>query len=273
MFLLSTRVLPRGGGVSKAVSIWDETNQLRSASDLFAAIQGRNVLLVTHGFSVDQFDGEAHLAGWASGLSLASTTILGILWPGDSRWIPKVDYVVEGNEAIASGDLLADFINHNFGGAISLSFASHSLGARMVLETINGLSRDVRALLLMAGAIDNNCLSAEYSTAAKKIKSISILASREDEVLKWAFPAGNFIGGLLSRGVPYVHEALGREGPCIPYTPNLQPGWQIPDSWNYGHGDYLPSSTVAPVPPVVAFPGNAPDVKGAWSAAFMSGRF
>jgi len=238
-----------------------------------ATIQGRDILLVTHGFSVDQLGGEANLAGWASGLTLGNAVVLGILWPGDSRWIPKIDYVTEGNEAMASGDLLADFINRNFAGALSLSFASHSLGARMILQTISGLSRDVRTLLLMAGAIDNTCLSSEYSRAAGKIKNISILSSREDEVLKWAFPVGNFVGGLLSRGTPYVHEALGREGPGIPYSSNLLAGWQIQDIWQFGHGDYLPGAQLVPIPPVTDLLGPVPAVKAAWSAAFMSGRF
>jgi hypothetical protein len=275
MLILSTRVLPRGGGVSKAVSIWDDSNRPHSLVDVAKEIQGRDVLLVTHGFSVSQSEGEANLGGWNTGLTLGNVAVLGLLWPGDSRWIPKVDYVVEGDEAMASGKLLADFINSNFGGALSISFASHSLGARVVLQTMSGLNRKPRTLFLMAGAIDNTCLIKEYSSAAGKVQTISVVASRSDDVLKWAFPTGNFLGGILSRGIPYVHEALGREGPASPYPANLHADWQIPDGWNYGHGDYLPDSLpIAPVLiPIVAFPGPMPNAKPAWSAALMSGRF
>jgi hypothetical protein len=275
MLLLSTRVLPRGGGVSETVSIWDDSNRPHFLADVAKEIQGRDVLLVTHGFSVYQSEGEANLSGWYTGLTLANTAVLGILWPGDSRWIPKVDYVIEGNEAMAAGNLLADFINSNFGGALSISFASHSLGARMVLQTISGLNRSVRTLLLMAGAIDNTCLISEYTKAAGKVQSISVAASRSDDVLKWAFPAGNFLGGIISRGNPYVHEALGREGPACPYPANLHADWQIPDDWDYGHGDYLPDEPpIAPVlAPILTFPGPLPNTKPAWSAALMSGRF
>ena len=70
MLLLSTRVLPRGGGVSKTVSIWDDGNHPKSLADVTQAIQGRDVLLVTHGFSVSQTDGEASLSGWDTGLTL-----------------------------------------------------------------------------------------------------------------------------------------------------------------------------------------------------------
>jgi len=139
---------------------------------------------------------------------------------------------------MSAGNALASFINANFSGALSLSFASHSLGARMVLQTIAGLSRSVRGLLLMAGAIDNTCLSSEYAAAASKVQSISLLASHSDDVLEWAFPSGNFVSGLFSRGVPYIHEAMGREGPAEPYPSpdNIHADWQIPDGWNFGHG-------------------------------------
>jgi hypothetical protein len=120
----------------------------------------------------------------------------------------------------------------------------------MVMQTIAGLSRSVRRLLLMAGAIDNTCLSSEYAAAARKVQSISVLASHSDDVLKWAFPSGNFVSGLFSRGVPYVHEALGREGPAEPYPSpdNIHADWQIPDCWNYGHGSYLPPIPLGPNP-------------------------
>ena len=275
MLILSTRVLPRGGGVSKTVSIWDDSNCPHSLMDVTKEIQGRNVLLVTHGFSVSQSEGEANLCGWKSGLTLGNVVVFGVLWPGDSRWIPKVDYVVEGDEAIASGKLLANFINSNFGGALSLSFASHSLGARVVLQTLSGLNRKCHTLFLMTGAIDSTCLTDEYASASGKVQNISVAASRSDDVLKWAFPVGNVLGGILSRGFPYVHEALGREGPASPYPANLHADWQIPDGWNYGHSDYLPEAPpISPVSlPITAFPGAMPNAKPAWSAALMSGRF
>jgi Alpha/beta hydrolase of unknown function (DUF900) len=275
MLLLSTRVLPRGGGVSQTVSIWDDGNHPRSLADMAKEIQGRDVLLVTHGFSVSQAEGETDLGGWNTGLTLGGVAVLGVLWPGDSRWIPKVDYVVEGNEAMASGVLLANFINDNFGGALSISFASHSLGARMVLQAIAGMSRKVRTLFLMAGAIDNTCLNDEFRVAVSNVQSLSVVASRSDDVLKWAFPAGNFLGGILSRGIPYIHEALGREGPVSPYPVNLRAGWQIPDEWNYGHENYLPDTNpmASVIAAIVDFPGPKPTDKSAWSAALMTGRF
>ncbi len=216
MFFLNTRALPLGGGVGP-LKVLDENSRIYQPADVGAAVRGHDVLLVTHGFNVNQADGLEKLSDWAKLLDLGSTVCVGMLWPGDARWIHVVDYPVEGNEAMDAGNSLADFLNNNFTPALSLSFASHSLGARVVLQTIQGLNRAVRRLLVMAGAIDNTCLASEYANAAAKVQSISVLASRSDDVLKWAFPTGNFVSGLFSRGAPYVHEALGREGPAEPY--------------------------------------------------------
>lgn len=249
MYFLNTRSLPVGGGVGP-LTVLDETNAVHPTSDVVSAVRSHDVLLVTHGFNVRQLDGLQKLSNWAKLLDVGNTVCVGVLWPGDSRWIHVVDYPVEGNEAIAAGNGLANFINTNFSGALSLSFASHSLGARLVMQTIMGLSRKVRRLFLMAGAIDNTCLSSEYAAAAAKVQSISVLASRSDDVLKWAFPTGNFVSGLFSRGVPYVHEALGREGPAEPYPSpdNVHADWQIPDGWGYGHGSYLPQNPLGASP-------------------------
>lgn len=158
----------------------------------------------------------------------------------------------------------------------SLSFVSHSLGARMVLETIRQLHRRMRSLILMAGAIDDDCLTDEYQDAADNVDSISILASRSDWVLKFAFPSGNFLSGIISRGHPYWHAALGREGPATISGIHLHPGdWQIPDNWGYGHGDYLPGMPGIRMPPPVDLPtSSAVDLgyPSAWSGGFVSTR-
>jgi len=291
MLFLNTRSIPVGGGTCP-VKIYDPNNSAANLSDLASFIQGRNVLLITHGFNVNQPDGTNALTNWAALLQLNNVAVVGMLWPGDARWIHAIDYPIEGNEAITAGNELATFINANFSSAVSLSFASHSLGARVVLQTISGLNLGVRRLLLMAGAIDNTCLTAEYATAATKVESISLLASHGDDVLKWAFPAGNFLSGIFTHGLPYVHTALGREGPASPYPNpnNIHANWQIPDAWSYGHGNYLPDATVTPDFPLTvdippgnpnAPPNNTPPAldtpnntwQPAWSAAFESTRW
>jgi hypothetical protein len=260
---------------------------------LIQAVQGRDVLLGTHGFHVNRATGISNLSHWNEWLRLGDNGFFaGVLWPGDSRWLPFIDYPVEGTEAVKSGRLLAGYLSANFAGVNSISFCSHSLGARMVLETIRNLPvlMNVQRVTLMAGAIDDTCLNGEYKDAAGRAGKISVLASTCDEVLKLAFPLGNPISGILTRGDPYWHGALGRYGP----NPGDQPPslWKspiLPDSWNFGHGSYIncngpvadpraesgpffpPALTVPPsgTPP----PSNAINWQQAWAAGFVSTRF
>lgn len=258
---------------------------------LLQAIQGRDVLLGTHGFNVNRADGMANLSHWNEWLQLgANGFFVGVLWPGDSRWLPIVDYPVEGDEAIKSGQLLAEYLDANFTAANSLSFASHSLGARMVLETIRNLSgaTRVKTLTLMAAAIDDTALVKEYSDAAARVGKVSVLASSRDDVLEFAFPAGNPVAGILTRGVPYWHGALGRFGPNPADQPvNLWKAPNIPDNWAFGHHSYINCSgpVVGPpaesgpfLPPAVPpqgtpAPSNALNWQQAWAAGFVSTRF
>lgn len=288
-WFLSTRAQSRGGPVSAEVRIIDSANpgftgDLKPA--LLEAIQGKDVFFAVHGFNVNQQDGLDHLGFWLDKVDVGNAVKIGVLWPGDCFVPIFVDYVVEGHEAIKSGKMLADFLNANFTGAVNLSFASHSLGARVVLQTIRGLNLHVRRVLLMAGAIDDNCLTNEYADAAKKIDQISLLTSKSDAVLAAAYPLGNPLQGIIDRGHPYYHAALGREGPANPgqLASRLHSGWEIPGKLDYGHLDYIPGDVIQAVyPQVCDIPPEAPDPpapiagvrvwKPAFSAGFATNRY
>ena len=122
-------------------------------------LAGKSVVFVTHGFNVSYEDGANALEQLAAYLNLPpSYQFIGMLWPGDAA-IPYIDYPFEGGPAMDSGAKLAAFCNRWCAGAQSLSFVSHSLGARMVLQAITGLNRRVRFLCMMAGAINRDCLT------------------------------------------------------------------------------------------------------------------
>ena len=263
------------------------------APSLIQTTRGRDVLLVAHGFHVNRAEGIANLGHWDEWLDLGTNGFfVGVLWPGDSRWVPFIDYPVEGNEAIQSGQLLAKYLLANFADVASLSFASHSLGARVVLEAIRWLSGSARlkSISLMAAAIDDTCLSNEYEDAANRMQKISVLASNCDDVLKWAFPEGNLLSGIVTRGDPYWHGALGRFGPNPSNQPlTICPTPILPDSWNFGHHSYIncigpicgpPNESAAflPLPSIVPpggqpSPSNALNWQQAWAAGFVSSRF
>jgi hypothetical protein len=258
--------------------------QSLALTQLLSDIQGRHVLLMAHGFNVNRADGIAHLSNWEGLLQLVPPSVfVGLLWPGDSIWAHGLDYPGEPRIADQAGGLIAPFLDANFGGAASISFASHSLGARVVLETILKMTLPVRRTTLMAGAIDDNCLNTEFKAAAAKIGEISVLASKKDEVLSGLFPLGNFFGGIIAAGHPWWRAALGHGGPSNPRPANFQAPFEIPDNWDFGHGNYL---QIDPPPaPVIALPTDVPPngsnepaagARGwqeAWSGAFSSTRF
>ena len=141
--------------------------------------------------------------------------------------------------------------------AESISFASHSLGARLVLEALVHLDRRERMVCLMAGAINRDCLLTEYAFATNMADQIFILASHNDSVLRVAFQIGDPISNVLDHDHGFFQKALGYDGPPSPADAPVVPPWQIPDAANYGHGSYLPSADVARWVPVANFIGRA----------------
>ena len=171
-----------------------------------------------------------------------------------------------------------------------------------MLETIRRLSGSpkLKTATLMAAAIDDKCLNDEYQDAVQNIERVSVLASHCDEVLKWAFPGGNLLAGIVTRGEPYWNGALGRYGPNPPDRPSELFGSPIlPDSWEVGHSGYIncsgavtgppqeagrfgPLPLVVPSDPQAVLPPGAlaspagPQVQNwrqAWAAGFVSSRY
>jgi len=293
---LDVRLQPVGGELATSVAINQGTDLNDYGgllpADLLSYIRGQHVLIATHGFNVNREAGIACLSNWESLLQLPpSSAFVGLLWPGDSIWAHGLDYPDEPRIANQAGaQLIAPFLDANFTNAASISFASHSLGARLILETVSQMKLPVRRVVLMAGAIDDNCLNTEFQSAAAKIGAISVLASNKDEVLSVLFPLGNLVGGIIAAGHPWWHAALGQTGPSQQWPANLRPPFEIPDDWKYGHGNYLqidqPPAPNLPIPTEVPPQGSpvlAPDVapngvaiagwQEAFSAAFASSRF
>lgn len=292
---LDVRASAVGDNLATSVAInqgTDITNyQTLPRVQLLDAIRGRHVLIGIHGFNVNREDGIAHLSNWEGLLQLdpvssvlaSASVFIGVLWPGDSVWLHALAYPEEPRVADEAAALIAPFVDANFAGAASISLVSHSLGARVLLGTVSKMNRPVRRAIMMAGAIDDNCLNAEFQAAAGKIEEISVLASHDDMVLSAAFPLGNFLGGILDVGHPWLHAALGRGGPTQPWPTNFQAPYEIPDIWSFGHGDYLkvdrpPTPTPGmPIPVDVPPQGTAAPIGPGWqeafTAAFVSTRF
>ena len=214
----------------------------------FPALAGREVVFATHGFNVNRTEGFHALARLERELSLPQGSFLfvGVLWPG-SWWLPVVNYPSEAGDAVSCGRSLARFIRSNVGSG-SLSFVSHSLGARLVLETVKQLAfaptRRAREVCVLAAAADDDCLTTrQYRSARTNASRTSVLASRGDRVLELAYPAGDFLSDLFYDDDGPWRRALGYHGPH-PFPEQYALHAQIPGA-TYGHGDYLPPSDLS----------------------------
>jgi hypothetical protein len=288
---LDVRTWKVGGPLAHRVAVFEGTSiddyTGYDETRLIQEISGQNVLLVTHGFNVNRQDGIACLSNWESlllQLLPPGWLYIGILWPGDSIWLHGLDYPEEPKLADHAGKLLGPWLDKRLVSAATVNFASHSLGGRLILQIARNMQRSANRAILMAGAINDDCLSNEFAPEANRIASVSVLASRSDDVLKLAFPLGNLAGGILDEGHPWLQSALGRSGPApIGSAPSSFLGpWQIPDGWGYGHHHYLqvdPCAAVAiptPFDPPPQGAGKPLDGVDGWqqkfSAAFAATR-
>ena len=240
-WFIDLRAWSHGGPVG-TLKVTDGNGKILDTQDLVQAVAGRDVLLMTHGFENNRPDGTAKLNEWKAHLKIDPMPLyIGVLWPGDCVIPIALDYIWEGGEAEKSGAVLGQFVDQHFSGAASISFGSHSLGVRVMLQAIRQLGEDrtVRHLYTLAAAIEDDTLTHEFQDAARKIKHISVIYSMQDHVLTLAYPAGNLIGGLLERGDPNLKSALGRTGPSSQVPENVIRNARLPDHWQYGHSDYL----------------------------------
>lgn len=200
----------------------------------------RDVLFATHGFNVSMAEGICSLARLEEALSLPeSCQFIGILWPGDF-WIPAINYPFEGETATDCGRRFARYCDRNLRSSSSISFITHSLGARLALQAAQVLKTKVRSICLTAAAVNSDCLTTQYAGAFANSAIVSVLASHKDSVLRLAFPIGDAIADLLHRDHA-LRPALGYGGPPSAIGATVPP-WQIPDAAGHNHGDYMPPS-------------------------------
>jgi hypothetical protein len=174
-------------------------------------------------------------------------------WPGDANWwgpFDKADFLVYPaavGTARRAGPILARLLLA-LPDLARVSFLGHSLGCRVVLETVQRLAQHGRPTIdrvcLMAAAVPAEMLEpggrfhpllTTLSTAGTEVK---VLHSTGDRVLHLAFPAGQTAAGEPST------RALGRVGPTasMPGHTATLTGRQMAAA---GHGDYWGHSEAA----------------------------
>lgn len=241
-FALSLRSSPVGGAVlpGKLIAPGAALDRLRQCS---------NIVFMVHGFNVSQGSGIAELQALSLNLPAVApeAAAVAVLWPGDSR-VGPLSYPFETNNADDSATALATYIGDNLAQQPRISFVAHSLGCRVVMETVRQLwikNIPVDQVCLMAAAIDNDSLAkSPYLPGTEFAARVGVLYSPSDQVLRFAYPAGNLLSAFL-HFTATTDAALGYTGPRAASSP---PGpvpedvsvAGIPRDLHVDHGDYLP---------------------------------
>lgn len=216
----------------------------------------KHILFVCHGFNVPQGKGitsavrmeEELVKDSDHPLNTATSRFVGVLWPGD--WYNVLNYPVEYRDATDCGEKLAAMIDRYFRSALSVSFASHSLGARVILSAATNVAKPVDKIILTAAAADNDVLVKQYPEACAKASQIHVLASKSDRTLKHVYPAGDAVSDVIGDTDSPFGGALGYRGPrplqmdrmlvsAIPGKPGAPP---MPHKYDHCH--YFPNADI-----------------------------
>jgi hypothetical protein len=223
-------------------------------------LAGKSVCFVVHGFNVDRdhgYAGEGALAQEmlglgrlfpAAGRATLVDLVIPVLWPGD-WYLPGVNYPFEMGDVRATGRRFDEFLRSDAQRASRISFVSHSLGARVVLEAVSHaagkISGRFETAVLTAAAADDDILDdPRYAVGVAALREIIVVSSFKDSVLADAFPVGDRIEAALWNNEKASDRALGRFGPA-----RLKPGsaargkvrwFDIDPGENCGHDGYFP---------------------------------
>lgn len=210
-----------GLGVPVAVGPkWQGTDEPISAG-------GNDIVIFVHGFNntLQRAEDVWRKETWAELLhqqvppsSLRKVVLL--YWSGcgsSNRALGGLLYPLLVKNAVATAEFLADYLitaTHSATVPVDVSFVGHSLGCRVVLETVQRLSQTptlrVKRLLLMAGAVaEGYCVPWEkFGYPVARVEE-RVLWSTRDSALKLPFRAGQ----KLAHDEPATHRrAVGRIG-------------------------------------------------------------
>ena len=236
----------------------EEGGALRSPGEITPPFDARTACTVlVHGFN--NHAGEAansYTAGFRKrqyGLNPAippgslEPELADVYWPGDADWpwlLDKLDfliYPVAVGTARSAAPLLADALL-GMPNLHTVRFVGHSLGCRLILETVDILKRRGRpaidAICLMAAAVPCEMVEpgGEFDPLLRDLVAggtrIHLLHSKKDTVLRFAFPAGQALAGPSEASA----RALGYTGP----PPDMVGRSAVTDRSvpGAGHGDY-----------------------------------
>lgn len=212
--------------------------------------RSRDIVFLIHGFNLDRHEGRIAMQNLASRLpSQRNASLVSVLWPGD-HWAGALSYSFEGRDADDTALELARYIVRVIRRDARISFVTHSLGARIALAAIQLIARYgyvAEEVCMMAAAVDDYAvaLPEKYRSAVERCRRVTVLASRRDSVLRYAYPAGDLLQAFVFWRSDEYGQALGYHGPRAKgryAVPRKVLHNQISDSRNVGHSDYVPDN-------------------------------
>jgi len=240
---LSLRQQPEGGELSDDVQV----DVLMSD-----ALAENEIYVLVHGFNNHRGEAEFAYQGFRDrqteqlqGPQYRRLTrqLRDTFWPGDAEWVQPLDYVdfmvypKAVGTARDAGKKLADYLI-GLDNQPTINFIGHSLGCRVVLETILEMKERHREALvgklcLMAAAVPVFMLydGERLDEAGYVPKKILNLMSKSDRVLHAAFPPGQTAAGGWRFREGFFPDALGRHGLVHPLINNRL-------VYKASHGDY-----------------------------------
>ena len=185
---------------SSAVSDLFGPHTVAGENDLFeGGPLGQPILI--HGYNRTEAQAFSDYTGFAT--ALAQDCIV-YSWPGGCH---PLDFPAAVVRATVAGFRLRDVFSMRRLRNAQENIVTHSLGARVALTALKHGAFRIHKLILMGAAVDWNVFheGGEFENVPACCDSIHVLYSNRDEVLKLAFPFGDFGGDC---------RALGLDGPC-----------------------------------------------------------
>ncbi len=214
-------------------------------------INSPEIMILIHGYNVSEEEAketyrkfEKNFNLYCNKVSTLNKVIYWFLWPSDkpNKLSSMISYYQTLKSAKICGKKFADYLNQlqlkSFNNQPPrIILIGHSLGCRLLLEALKTTKKDNKIwdIILMAAAVPVDLVKqGELLNLQKNTReNYHILYSKNDLVLRIAFPAGQRLAGEAS------WEAVGFKG-------NPNPGtWSKRKEMNYDHSDYWPGEEAA----------------------------
>ncbi len=221
--------------MSDRASFWDPDNisdqTQQDTSSLQQEIQGKNVLLLVHGYNETAEDALSRYRLINTNLSTSAYDyVIGYLWPAyDDAW----DYFKAKHHAKELSKTMRSHLEFFANSAAKLDVLAHSMGNFLMLEALDYHIHDHKKLVqnffALAPAVDNESIEKKekYYQSTKNCGNLFIFYSQRDDVLKWGY------------NVAELDRALGYEG--AEHPDQLPKNVHLMDYTNYvdGHSGYF----------------------------------